>query len=71
MNMVQLHDDVQDLNVDIGKLDFSQTDAQIEAAESAAASVLSKTQADTIEGDETVVWIKKGKTNTYIFKEWC
>jgi len=55
MNMVQLHDDVQDLNVDVGKLDFSQTDAQIEAAESAAASVLSKTQADTIEGDETVV----------------
>ena len=43
MNFVQVHDDVQDLNVDVGKLDFSQTDAQIEAAESAAASVLSKT----------------------------
>ena len=55
MNMVQLKDDVQDLNVDIGKLDFSQTDAQIEAAESAASTVLSHVQADTIEGDETVV----------------
>lgn len=27
MNMVQLHDDIPDLNVDVGKLDFSQTDA--------------------------------------------
>lgn len=48
MNMVQLKDDVGDLNVDVGKLDFSQTDAQIEAAENAASSVLSKVQADTI-----------------------
>ena len=55
MNMVQLHDDLPDLNVDVGKLDFSQTDAQIDAAEAAASSVLSPIKPDTIEGDETVV----------------
>ena len=47
VNMVQLHDDMDSTNLE--------TDAQIEVAESAAASLMSKVQGDNGLGDETVI----------------
>ena len=48
LNMVQIHDDLDVTNLE--------TDSQIEEAESAASTAMSKVQADTMFGDETVVY---------------
>ena len=48
LNMVQIKDDIDATNLE--------TDAQIEQADAAASTVMSKVTFDTIEGDESVVY---------------
>ena len=56
VNFVQLRDDFSDLLEDENKEQENvETDAQLEIAENAAASVVNRVHYDTIEGDATVL----------------